>query len=213
MLYTCESCGKTRLDMGVDGERSVLICPSCGHEKAFRRLPLFAIGGASGSGKTAVCQALAGKVPGVICLDGDLFWDRRFTQDAPDAFYEYVLRISANIAQSGVPVAIFNAGFGIPGNLESCPSRRFFSEIHYLALWCEEEELERRLRTREGATDEFIQGMKGFNAFFRFGAPGSENGPAVERLNTSGKPLEETTASVREWIEKNREEVPGWTLA
>ena len=213
MLYTCENCGKTGVDMGVDGERSVLVCPACGHERAFHRLPLFGIGGASGTGKTAVCRALAGKLPGVICLDGDLFWDSRFSQEAPEAFYEYVLRIAANIAQSGAALAIFNAGFGIPANLENCPSRRMFSQIHYLALWCEDDELERRLRKRPEAADGFIRSMKGFNAFFRFGAPGNENGPTAERLDTSGKTPEETAAVVGAWIEKNSKELCGWTLA
>ncbi|MBC5582540.1 zeta toxin family protein [Anaerofilum sp. BX8] len=32
---------------------------------------LFLIGGASGCGKTAICQMLAGTMGKVICLDGD----------------------------------------------------------------------------------------------------------------------------------------------
>lgn len=203
MLYTCEACGIERPDMIVDSARNKLICPACGHEREFNRLPLFAVGGASGTGKTAVCRTLAGSIQGLVCLDGDLFWDDRFTKEHADAFYEYVLRVAMNIAQSGVPTVIFNAGFGIPGNLENCTARRYFSQIHYLALWCVEEDLERRLARRPGISDEFIQNMTGFNRFFRFGAPEGEDGLAVKRLNTSGKTLEETADEVREWIKSN----------
>ena len=195
MLYTCPRCSAFRPDMTIDGERSLAVCPECGYERLFRRTPLFAIGGASGSGKTAICRLLAGKVPGVICLDGDIFWDKaRFSAGDPGAFYEYALRVAMNIAQSGQIVAIFNAGFGVPGNLEGCVARRYFSEMNYLGLYCSDDELERRLRARPGASDGFIAAMKGFNALFRSG------GAAPNVMDTSRDTTEETGERVRSWI-------------
>lgn len=38
------------------------------------RKHLFLIGGASGCGKTAICQTLAGQIDTIICLDGDSLW-------------------------------------------------------------------------------------------------------------------------------------------
>ena len=195
MLYTCPHCGVFRPDMTVDGGRDAVVCPECGHERAFIRMPLFAVGGASGSGKTAVCGLLAGKVPGVVCLDGDIFWDEaRFSAGNPAAFYEYALRIAMNIAQSGLAVAFFHAGFGMPGNLEGCVARRYFSAVHYLGLCCSDEELERRLRTRAGASDGFIGAMKGFNGLFRSG------GAAADVLDTSFETPNETAERVRTWM-------------
>lgn len=202
MLYTCEQCGRFGADMTVDEKNGLLVCPECGHTRPFRRAPLFGIGGASGSGKTAICRELAGRLPGVVCLDGDIFWDeKRFSQENAAEFYEYVLRIAMNISQSGMTVAIFNAGFAIPQNLETCTARRYFSDIHYLALYCSDErDIEARLGRRPSASEGFINAMKGFNAFFRFGAPNGEDGPEVERIDTSGRAPEETAARVRECI-------------
>lgn len=202
MLYTCEQCGRFGADMTVDEKNGLLVCPECGHAKPFRRAPLFGIGGASGSGKTAICRELAGSLPGVVCLDGDIFWDeKRFSQENAAEFYEYVLRIAMNISQSGMAVAIFNAGFAIPQNLETCTARRYFSDIHYLALYCSDErDIETRLGRRPGAPEGFINAMKGFNAFFRFGTSNGEGGSEVERIDTSGCTPEETASRVGERV-------------
>ena len=205
MLYTCDRCGKTRADQQVDRQRSVAICPECGFERPVMLPPLFAVGGASGTGKTAVCKALAGKIPGVIVLDGDVLWDdKRYSSRDPGEFYENALRLAMNIGQSGTAAAIFHAGFGIPDNLENCTARRYFSKIHYLALFCSDDELEARLFRRPTVNGEagrgFVNAMKGFNNFFRFYSAENTAYPPVDKLDTTGVSLEETAARTTEWI-------------
>ena len=201
MLYTCDKCGKYRPDMVIDTEKDMIICPDCGYSKPFLRMPLFAVGGASGTGKTAICKTLAGKLDRFVILDGDVLWDdERYTRDNTAEFYEYALRIAMNISQSGLKVAIFHAGFGVPGNLENCVAKRYFSAIHYLGLYCSDEELEKRLYARPSTQGEagksFVNAMKGFNSFFRF----YHGEPTMDKLDTTGCSLEETAAQVAEWL-------------
>ena len=209
MLYTCDACGKRRADQTIDAERNLAICPECGHARPFARMPLFAVGGASCTGKTAVCKALVGKVPGVVALDGDVLWDgKSYSPQDTKPFYEDALRIAMNIAQSGLCVALFHAGFGVPPNLENCVARRYFSAIHYLDLYCSEEEQEKRLLRRPAAQGPggagFVKGMLGFNQFLRFHDFAAEGFPAPEKLDTTGRPLEETAAQVIAWIDARR---------
>ena len=205
MLYTCDKCGKTRPDQIIDAEHDLVICPECGYARPFKRMPLFGIGGASGSGKTAICKNIAGKLDGVVVLDGDILWgDHSFSPQHPEPFYEYALRVSMNISQSGQAVAIFHAGFGIPDNLENCAASRYFSGIHYLGLYCSDDEIENRLKKRPTTQGEagqgFINGMKGFNNFFRFYDNSKNEYPPMDKLDTTGVTLDETTDQVAAWI-------------
>lgn len=77
-------------------------------------------------------------------------WRSEF--DTPDTqygdFFETWLRICKNISQSGRPVTLFGAGAGVPENIETCVERRYFTEVHYLALVCSDDVLQDRLLTR-----------------------------------------------------------------
>ncbi len=64
MLYACDRCGRFRPDMTIDPGNDLVICSECGRARSFRRVPLYAVGGASGTDKTAVCKAPAGKMDG-----------------------------------------------------------------------------------------------------------------------------------------------------
>ena len=201
MIYTCDKCGQLRAEKMIDTERDVAICPECGYEKPFKRLPLFAIGGASGTGKTAICNAIAGKIDGIVMLDGDILWDeKRYSPQNPHEFYENSLRLAMNISQSGLSVAIFHAGFGVPNNLENCIARRYFSDIHYLGLYCSDDEIEKRIRARPTTQGEqgegLINAMKGFNNFFRF----YKESPVMDKIDTTDIPLDETVNQVTAWI-------------
>ena len=206
MIYTCDKCGVCRADQIIDTESSLAICPECGFSRPFKLASLFAVGGASGTGKTAICKALAGKMSNIVMLDGDIIWgENRYSTQNPSEFYEDALRIAMNIAQSGVNVAIFNAGFGVLDNLEGCNARRYFSKIHYLGLYCSEEELEKRLSARPNVQGEagagFINAMKGFNHFFRFY---NNDKPAMEKIDTTGITIEESARQVAGWIQSKR---------
>src|SRR6266496_6638262 len=45
------------------------------------------------------------------------------------------LRVAKNIGQAGRPVVL--CGTAIPEQFETCPERRYFSTLHYLAMVCD----------------------------------------------------------------------------
>ena len=163
---------------------------------------LFMIGGASGTGKTAICNQIAGKIEGLIALDGDVIWScGNFTPEKTEAFYGFMLRLCAEIAKSGASVAVFHAGAGVPANIESCVERKLFDRVHYLGLYCSDDELEKRLRTRpewqNQNADGFINAMKGFNAMYRFYG---QDEYKMAKVDTGTISLEESSRQVMDWI-------------
>jgi chloramphenicol 3-O-phosphotransferase len=170
-----------------------------------KRKRLFLIGGASGTGKTTVCRRLAGTIANLVVLDGDVVWScGNFTPDKAAGFYSFCLRLCAEIADSGVDVAVFHAGMGIPENILSCGEKSLFSTIHFLALTCADDELERRLMQRPEWKDRdasgFIRAMKGMNAMYR-SHPGAEGIP-IEKVDTTDVSPEESSRRIAEWIAK-----------
>jgi broad-specificity NMP kinase len=203
MLNTCPSCGAYRPDKLIDSAGPFAVCPECGHKQPFKQLPLFIVSGASGAGKSAVCQTLMGRQRHVVPLDGDILWRAEF--DTPGTghrdFFETWLRLAKNIGQSGRPVALFNAGAGVPSNIEPCVERRYFSAVHYLALVCDEAVLVQRLSQRPAwrgsGTAENINAQLRFNQWFMdYG----EAEPAITRVDTSRATITATAAQVTDWV-------------
>jgi len=205
MLNVCFQCGLYRADKTIDIEKSIAICPECNYQHPFIQKPLLVVSGASGSGKTAVCNHLTGHIPQAVLLDSDILWRKDFNQ--PDSnhqdFFETWLRVCKNISQSGRPVVLFGAGIGVPDNLENCIERRYFSEIHYLALTCDNEILSSRLRQRptwRGTKNQsYIEEHIRFNQWF-LNYNQYKTKPTITILNTSTTSLKETTVSVTNWI-------------
>jgi hypothetical protein len=129
MLNVCFQCGIYRADKIIDPAGPYAICPECGFKHPFLQLPLLIVSGASGVGKSTVCRQLLSRVSQVVLLDSDIIWRSEF--NTPETkyrdFFETWLRLSKNIAQSGRPVGLFGAGAGVPGNIENCIERRYFS--------------------------------------------------------------------------------------
>jgi hypothetical protein len=172
--------------------------------------PLLVVSDASGAGKTAVYQTLLGKLNEVVMLEGDLIW--RPELDKPETkyrdFFETWLKICRDISQSGRPVVMFNAGMGVPENIEPCVGRRYFFKVHYLALVCEDDVLADRLRQRSERRDcsnpEYIRGQIEFNQWFKNEGPHIK--PPVELIDTTGTTLEETAKQVTFWIRNRLDE-------
>ena len=59
MFDVCPKCGEFREDKIIEPDGSFAICPNCNHHHPFVMKPLFVLTGASGTGKTTVCLALA----------------------------------------------------------------------------------------------------------------------------------------------------------
>lgn len=206
MLNVCFQCGLYRADKIIDKAGSYAICPECDFKHPFLRLPLLIVSGASGTGKTAVCNHLTGHIPQAVLLDSDILWRAEFNQPKNNHrdYFETWLRVCKNISQSGRPVVLFGAGIGVPENLEGCIERRYFSTMHYLALTCDNETLTKRLQQRpawRGTKDQaYIDEHIHFNQWF---LDYNENKvqPLVTLLDTSQLSLEETTESVKTWIQ------------
>lgn len=202
MLYVCERCGAWSDQVVVQDDEHV--CPQCGHRRRFRRLPLFAVSGASGAGKTAIGNQLPVALPECVVLEQDVLWKNEYADSAEalTAYRRTWLRVAMNIAQGGRSTVLL--GTVLPEHYENQPERRFFTGIHYLALVCREEELERRLRARpawRGYDDEKVERMLSFNNWLLENA--QTTAPPIAVLDTTRGSVEETVRSVVAWVRSN----------
>jgi predicted kinase len=186
----------------IDPEGPFAVCPSCGYRHRFRRLPLFVITGASGSGKTAICQGLVARLPECVALEVDIFWRQEFAtpEDNYRTFRNLCLRVAKNVGQAGRPVVL--CGSAIPEQYEACPERRYFAESHYLAVVCQEQQLVERLRNRPGwrrsSDPETLKTMVAFNRWF-YDHAGSTTPPITLLDNTHLSP-EHSVEAAALWI-------------
>ncbi len=200
MINVCVQCGQYHVDKVIDESGAFAICPSCGHAHPLVRLPMLVVCGPSCTGKSTVCHALTGQLHQVIILEGDILWSDAFAHPEGDyrAFFEAWLRIAKNIGQSGRPVVLFSAG-AIPPNLEPCVERRYFADVHYLCLICDEQILTERLLSRpkwRGSGEEtFIKDQLQFNRWCK-----KYQGPHWQLLDTTAEPPAATAQQVSDWI-------------
>lgn len=198
MFNVCPGCGEYRPARDVRAAQAVAVC-RCGHVQVFRPGPLLIVGGASGTGKSTVLHRLATAELPVVALDGDVLWREEF-RDRVGEWAEIWLRMAKNVALAGKPVMLFNAGLVVPENIESAVERRYFSEIHRLALVCDETVLEARLRARPGwrraSEPEALRAQLGFNRWLR------ESGPSqgIEIVDTSEISPDAACGAVRAWM-------------
>jgi hypothetical protein len=166
---------------------------------------LFLITGASGAGKSSVCGLLPGLLPECVVLESDLLWRKEFTSEDDDGrsdFHELWLRVAKAINQSGRPVVL--CGTVIPAKLESLQQRRYFSELFYLALVCDDLTLEDRLkmrpdwRFRHSDRTEFTEKMIVFNRWLRDNASTTE--PPMSVLDTSILTVDEVAERTARWV-------------
>jgi predicted kinase len=203
MINVCIQCGLYRADKIIDPNGPVAICPECGFRHSFGQLPLLIVSGASGVGKSTVCNTLLGRLKTAVILDADILWRPEFNQpdDNYRAFYEVWLRMCKNIAQSGRPVVLFGAGVGVPENIEPCIERRYFSSVEYLALVCDDNALAERLQSRpqwRGSNEPgYIAEHQSFNRWFK---TYTNTQPPIERLDTTDLDEEITANQVERWI-------------
>ena len=205
MLYVCYQCGLYRADKTIDPLGPYALCPECGYQHPFQYMSLLIVSGASGTGKSTICNQLVGHIREAVLLDSDILWRPEFNQPENEYrdFFETWLRVCKNISQSGRSVVLFGAGIGVPENLENCIERRYFSEIKYLSLICEPEILGERLTQRPAwrgtQNSAYIEEHQLFNQWFiRYNAEGRQ--PPISILDTSYQVVEETAQEVQAWI-------------
>lgn len=163
------------------------------------KLPLFIVSGASGIGKSAASELLFQKEKDYIVLESDLLWHNVY--NTPDDNYrEYRrvwTRVAANVAQIGKPVVL--CGSADPEQFEHLPERELFTKIHYLAVVCDDEILEKRMREGRRITDEnWIKSSSSFNEWLKENA--DKTAPQITLLDNSALSPEETAEKIDRWI-------------
>lgn len=204
MFNVCPACGIYSVEKTIDPAGPYAVCPHCGYAHPFLRQPLFVVTGASGTGKTTICLALAPRMTECIALESDVLWGPEF--DTPEDNYrryrDVWLRLAKNIGQAGRPVALF--GSAVPEQLEDRPERRYFSAIHYLALVCDDAILVERLRSRpawrQAGSPEFIDRMLAFNRWLKENAANTH--PPMDTLDTTGLSIEQSAGHTADWIRR-----------
>ena len=163
---------------------------------------LFIITGASCVGKSALCNELFLEEKEYIVMESDLLWNSIY--NTPENNYcEYRrlwMRVCANIAQIGKPIVL--CGCATPEQFENQPERDFFTDIHYLAVVCDTQVLEHRMRVGRSITDEnWIKSSIEFNNWLKANA--DHTIPHITLLDTSKILVSQASSIVDNWIVTN----------
>jgi hypothetical protein len=169
--------------------------------EVMRKPPLFAVSGATGVGKTTSTRGFPQLVPEVIRLDGDLLWSNEYFDDPASVrrFYGTWLRVAAALAENGRS-RVF-CGAVAPDQWEPLPERALVGDIHYLALVCDPEIHERRLRERgPGSQDHRFPSFLSHNRWLRDNAASTD--PPMAVVDTTSQAPEETADAIAAWIHR-----------
>jgi AAA domain len=200
MFNSCPECGEYSVEKSIV-RPGVAVCPSCKQEIEFRQLPLFVVTGASASGKSTLALELVPRLDSVVGIETDILWEQRYwsLETGFREFNEIWLRVAKNIAQAGRPVLAFRPC--IPPQLEQCSERRYFADIHYLALVCDDEVLAARLRERpewrNTHSREYIDEMLKFNHWLK-----AHVSDELTLLDTGSNDLDESIRLAGAWVDE-----------
>ncbi|HEY6805373.1 MAG TPA: AAA family ATPase [Pyrinomonadaceae bacterium] len=206
MFNVCPNCGWYDANKIIVPEGPHAVCTDCDYRHQFLRLPLFVLTGASGVGKTTACLGLSKRTQEIVALESDILWREEFDQPATNyrEYREMWLRVCKNISQAGKPVIL--CGTALPDQFESCIERRYFSEIYYLALVCDDEVLAENLKNRpswrRSSTEQRINEQITFNRWLKQNAQHTK--PAMSLLDTTKLTVEETVTGVLDWVNSVR---------
>jgi hypothetical protein len=193
MFFVCQSCNDWSSDRPVvDG----FVECDCGSRRPILLLPMFVLTGASAAGKSTVGNELLGSQNDPIVLDADMLWvpEMDTPEDGYARFRSMWLRLSSNIHQAGHSTLLI--GSGVPEQYDSRPERAYVGPMHWMALVCDDDVLEARLRARpawRGVTNAFVKAMLAFNA-------GLRNRTDIQIIDTSQLDVAETVVRVKEWL-------------
>lgn len=200
MLNICVNCKRYSVEKEISLDGNTMTCPHCGHSQEIKRMPLFIITGASGAGKSTISAQLFQKEKDYIVMESDILWNNCYNTPENNyrEFREVWLRMCKNISQAGKPVVL--CGCAVPEQYESCLERRYFSQIHYIAVVCDEDVLYKRLTENRGYSeqDEYVKTSLSFNAWLKENADKTE--PKMQLLDNSQLTVDEAAKAVDNWI-------------
>ncbi len=160
---------------------------------------LFIITGASSVGKSTVCAELFKCEKDYIVMESDLLWNDIYNtpEDNYKTYRKLWLRVCANISQIGMPVVL--CGCAVPEQFENIIERNLFSEIHYLAIVCEENILKKRMITGRNIDDEnWIKSSIDFNNWLKNNH--AKTTPQITVLDTSSLTPLQASKIAYDWI-------------
>lgn len=200
MISTCPRCGNTEPAKKVTEDGKFIICHRCNNKWTFKRMPLFVVTGASGVGKTTTCQELIQNETDYIVMGGEfLSFMKHVTKEATKFKRETLLRMAKNISQIGMPV-ILNTPC-LPEHIENTHERQYFSHIYYIAIVCEPDILEKRMRRGRGIEDkDWISSSISFNNWLR--ENGKNQTPEIDLCDTTSRSPMEAAEFVDKWVKE-----------
>ena len=164
-----------------------------------KRLPLFIISGASGVGKSTLCEILFQSESDYVVMEGDLLWHEIYNtpEDDYQTYRKLWMRVCASISQIGKPVVL--CGCAVPVQYENQDERGMFTDIHYLAVVCKGDQLEERMKKGRGITDENrVINSLAFNRWLIENA--GKTVPQITLLDTTDSAPEQAAEMIHEWI-------------
>jgi dephospho-CoA kinase/DNA-directed RNA polymerase subunit RPC12/RpoP len=203
--FTCEACGAGRDLIQIPARDTVLRCPQCGDERRFVRPPLLIVTGTPGAGKSTICARLAGKIPGAVLLDGDIFAADVISVVLPNqdyaAFWRFMSRLAHEISQNNLAVVVFSAM--LPQQLlTNTDVLDYFESVSFLCLSCDAEVLRTRFMRRLGSGSDTqrieaaVDRWRRFNDVLVDAARSTEDVHIIDATRSVG----EVETDAEEWI-------------
>lgn len=159
-----------------------------------KKLPLFIVTGASGTGKTTICSLIRNLLPSFDVFDMDII--NNVDWQIAKANW---LRIAYSISLSGRGTVL--CGTMVPENIESADHKDKFDKIFYINLHCDDLTRETRLKAR-GWEESAIEDHRKFAEWLIQNADQAFN-PSMPTIDTTSLPPEEVAKQIQNWVIKN----------
>lgn len=159
-----------------------------------RKLPLFVVTGASGTGKTTISSHVRKQLPEFDVFDMDII-DNVDWQIAKENW----LRIAYSISLSGRGTVL--CGTMVPENIASSDYIDRFDRILYMNLHCDDVTRETRLRAR-GWDENLIEDHKNFANWLLQNSETAFD-PPMQTIDTTEFTAVGVAEQVKEWVLKN----------